>query len=200
VRGFIHSSLSFKGEKRPGDFYPTGVGYAGAMAAKISRQTTDLSAYPDLVVIYLGMRAYSLKGLRTLLRIGPQIARAVAERPDGLLRHEDILFSLLPPHFGMRQYWRDFDSLERWSHSLPHKKWWLDFLKDTGGTTFWHETYFARGGVECIFDDLKKPIGLSAFAPLREARGPMFSARKRALRDASSSSPAVVSESDLYQI
>jgi hypothetical protein len=31
-----------------------------------------------------------------------------------MLLHENLLFSLLPPHAGMRQYWRDFESLERW--------------------------------------------------------------------------------------
>jgi pimeloyl-ACP methyl ester carboxylesterase len=39
----------------------------------------------------------------------------------------------------MRQYWRDFDSLERWARSLPHKAWWQEFLRDSGGTGFWHE-------------------------------------------------------------
>jgi hypothetical protein len=31
------------------------------------RQTVDLSAYPDLVVIYLGMRVNVLTGIKTLL-------------------------------------------------------------------------------------------------------------------------------------
>jgi Domain of unknown function (DUF4188) len=44
------------------------------------------------------------------------------------------MFSLFPPHAGMRQYWRDFDSLERWARSLPHRQWWQQFLRDRGGT------------------------------------------------------------------
>jgi hypothetical protein len=63
---------------------------------KVDRQTVDLSAYPELVVIYLGMR----------------------------------------------QYWRDFEALERWARSEPHRLWWKQFLRDSGGTGFWHETYF----------------------------------------------------------
>jgi hypothetical protein len=58
------------------------------MAAKVQRTTVDLSAYPDLVVIYLGMRVNSLRGLKTLMRLGPAIKSAVAAKPDGLLLHE----------------------------------------------------------------------------------------------------------------
>jgi hypothetical protein len=101
--------------------------------------------YPDLVVIYLGMRVNSPRGVTTLISLGPKIRKSVEARPDGLLLHENLLFSLIPPHAGMRQYWRDFDSLERWARSLPHQQWWQQFLRDRGGTGFWHETYF-RGG------------------------------------------------------
>ncbi|HEX5430772.1 MAG TPA: DUF4188 domain-containing protein [Bryobacteraceae bacterium] len=150
------------------------------MASKVSRTTVDLSAYPDLVVIYLGMRAKSLRGVLTLLRFGPRISSAVAGKPDGLLLHENLIYSLFPPHFGMRQYWRDFESLEAWARSLPHRDWWQDFVRDPKGTAFWHETYFLKGGMEAIYDDLPKPIGLMQFAPQRQAQGAMFSARRRA--------------------
>jgi hypothetical protein len=150
------------------------------MAERLKRQTVDLSAYPDLVVIYLGMRVNMLTGLKTLLGMGPQIQQAVKEKPDGLLLHEDLIWSLAPPHLGMRQYWRDFDSLERWLRSLPHQKWWQDFVRDSGGTGFWHETYFLRGGMESIYTDLGAPTGMMKFAPLVAARGAMFNARKRA--------------------
>ncbi len=145
----------------------------------VNRQTVNLSGFPDLVVIYLGMRVRELQGLGKLLRTGRQIRAGVAERPDGLLCHENLFFSLVPPHVGMRQYWRDLDSLERWTRELPHQQWWKDFLRDSAGTGFWHETYFMRGGVEAIYDDVDKPIGLMSFAPLEKARGPMFSARNR---------------------
>ena len=145
----------------------------------VSRQTVDLSGFPDLVVIYLGMRVRSVRGMAKLARTGRQIRAGVAEGPDGLLLHESMVFSLVPPHAGMRQYWRDLDTLERWTRELPHQQWWKDFLGDSAGTGFWHETYFMRGGMEAIYDDMPKPIGLSAFAPPEKARGPMFSARTR---------------------
>jgi hypothetical protein len=156
-----------------------------------------LSSYPDLVVIYLGMRVNTLAGLKTLIGFGPRIAKSVDARPDGLLLHENMLFSLMPMHAGMRQYWRDWESLERWSRSEPHRQWWQQFLKDSGGTGFWHETYFMRGGIEAIYDDVAVPVGMMRFAPVKPARGPMFSARSRAMR-AGESAPAVVSETDLY--
>ena len=108
---------------------------------KALRQTVDLSAYPDLMVVYLGMSVNALTGVKTLLGFGPKIEGSVAARPDGLLLHENIFYSLFPLHLGMRQYWRDFESLERFTRTEPHREWWKKFLRDTGGTGFWHELY-----------------------------------------------------------
>jgi hypothetical protein len=33
---------------------------------------------------------------------------------------ENLIWSLVPSHLGMRQYWRDLDRLERWTRSGPH--------------------------------------------------------------------------------
>ena len=145
----------------------------------IQRMTADLSAYPDLVVIYLGMRAQSMRGLITLGTFGPGIAKAVAEKPDGLLLHEQLFYSVFPLHVGMRQYWRDFDSLEKWSRSLPHKQWWAEFVRKPAGVGFWHETYFRRGGFESVYDELAEPVGFLKFGTPVKAEGPMFSARQR---------------------
>jgi hypothetical protein len=150
--------------------------------AKVTRQTVDLSAYPDLVVIYLGMRVQSLRGLKTTISLGAKISAAVEAMPEGLLLHEGLMFSLFPLHVGMRQYWRNFDLLETWARSLPHQGWWQNFLRNPGGTGFWHETYFLRGGIEAVYDGLKSLPGLGQFAPVRAAEGPMFSARLRAGR------------------
>jgi hypothetical protein len=163
---------------------------------RVLRQTVDLSGYPDLVVIYLGMRVNRLGGLRLLFSLGPQIQKSVDAKPDGLLLHENILFSLFPLHVGMRQYWRDFSSLENWTRSGLHRAWWKDFLRESAGTGFWHETYFIRGGMEAIYDDVPSPIGLLAFAPSQEAKGGMFSSRQR-LHLQGEPPPAVIAEKDL---
>ena len=167
------------------------------MNSKVQRQTVDLSAFPDLVVIYLGMRVNAWTGLKTLFGLGPQITASVNQKPDGLLLHENLIMSLFPLHLCMRQYWRDFDALEAWSRSTPHREWWQDFLRSSRGTGFWHEAYFMRGGMEAIYDDMRIRLGFGQFAPLQPARGPMFSARQRA-KLAGESPPAVVQEAELH--
>jgi len=167
------------------------------MATKVNRQTVDLSCYPDLVVIYLGMRVNRLTGLKTLLGFGPKISDSAAAQPDGLLLHENIIYSLFPMIVGMRQYWRDMDTLLEWSRSEPHRTWWTNFLRDSKGTGFWHETYLMRGGMEAVYDDVPKPIGFMRFAPTQPARGPMFGSAQRA-RAGKSDNP-VVSEKELYE-
>ncbi len=168
------------------------------MTGKVNRRTVDLSGYPDLVVIYLGMRVNALTGLKTVLGFGPAIAQSVDARPDGLLLHEPLIFSLFPPHAGMRQYWRDFDTLEAWARSAPHREWWQRFLRDSGGVGFWHEAYFMRGGMEAVYDDMVRDTGFLRFAPVQPARGSMYTARSRAKRPGEAPSPAPVSEKDLY--
>lgn len=167
------------------------------MPTRVERRTVDLSNYPDLVVIYLGMRVNRVTGLKTLLGFGPQISASASAQPDGLLRHENILYSLFPMHVGMRQYWRDTESLLKWTRSDPHRRWWQNFLKDSGGTGFWHETYFRHGGFEAIYDDIAQQIGFTAFAPIVPARGPMFGAAARSGREFANA--PVLSEQDLYE-
>lgn len=166
------------------------------MPSSVERRTVDLSAYPDLVVVYLGMRVNRITGLKTLIGFGPKISDSVVAQPDGLLLHENFVFSFFPMHAGMRQYWRDMESLLAWTRSDPHRQWWKSFLRDSGGTGFWHETYLLRGGMEAIYDDIAKPIGFMRFAPVVPARGAMFGAAHRTARDINRE--PVVSENDLY--
>jgi hypothetical protein len=166
------------------------------MSARVERQTVDLSGYPDLVVIYLGMRVKRIAGIKTLLGFGPKIDASAAAKPDGLLRHESITYSLFPMHLGMRQYWRDLDSLLKWTRSEPHRVWWQGFVRDSGGTGFWHEAYFRQGGMEGSYIDMSPSIGFMTFAPVVPSRGPMFSAAARAGRVYAGE--PVVPEKELY--
>jgi hypothetical protein len=145
------------------------------MEQKSVRRSVDLSAWPDLVVIYLGMRVRSLRGIPTLLRTGRGISALVRDPPDGLLAHEGMAFSAR--HIAFRQYWRDFEALERFTKSQPHRGWWTDFLRDNQGTGFWHEAYSARG-MEAIYISMP-PIGFARFAPPRTPQGPYMTARGR---------------------
>jgi hypothetical protein len=170
------------------------------MKKAVYRETVDLSEYPDLVVIYLGMRVSAFRGIKTLLGLGPQIDKEGAKMPEGLLHYENnIIFSLFPLHIGMRWYWKDFESMEKWSRSGTHRKWWIDFIKDSGGTGFWHETYTMNAGMEAIYDDVTKPLGFKSFAPSVEAKGSMFSARKRtSLGGDTPEQPEGTKEQELY--
>jgi hypothetical protein len=96
----------------------------------------------------------------------------------------------------MRQYWRDMESLLAWSGSAPHREWWKNFLKNSGGTGFWHETYLMQGGMEAIYDDIPHPIGFMRFAPMKPARGAMFGAAHRTGKTPPNAT--VVTEDELY--
>lgn len=143
-------------------------------------KTVDLSEFPDLIVIYLGMPVHNLRGLLHLFVTRKRIKKMMQERPEGLLRHESIIYSLLPLHIGMRQYWRNYDALETFARKTSeHIACWKDFTRDPKGTGFWHETYCMRGGMEAVFNDLESKIGLTSFAPVVESRGKLRMARNR---------------------
>lgn len=165
----------------------------------MDRRTVRLSQYPDLVVLYLGMRVNAFRGIKTLLGFGPKISAVGRDMPDGLLAHDNIIYSLFPLHIGMRQYWRDFESLENWARSEPHRLWWREFLRDPKGTGFWHEAYFMRGGMEAVYVDVPQIFGFRKFAEEVPAKGTMFSSRQRAGREGDATSPSVVAESELYR-
>jgi len=158
--------------------------YSRLVADPPRRTTADLADYPDPVVIYLAMRAEEPGGAETLV-CRPRSEPPSRPGPDGLLLHEEVVYPDEDrPHYGMRQYWRDFESLEAWARSLPHKAWWTDYLRDRGGTSFWHETYFRRGGIESAFVDVPDgTVGLNGFAPMVRSEGPMLSARLRLEKD-----------------
>jgi hypothetical protein len=71
------------------------------MKSSVDRQTVDLSAFPDLVVIYLGMQVRTLKGIKTLLGLEPQIDKSGLGRPEGLLHFEsNIHIQPFPAAYG----------------------------------------------------------------------------------------------------
>ena len=168
--------------------------YAG-MSIPTNRRTVDLSGFPDLVVIYLGMIVRDPQpGMDTLMYFASAIQQVVGRTPPGLLLHEDIIYSQDPLHYGMRQYWRDFDSLERFARSEPHREWWAKMVRDSAGTGFWHEAYLMRGGMECAYVDLAEPYGMLKFAPALPMRGHMLTARGRLGIGGDETGPRPVSE------
>ena len=147
------------------------------MQHKPSRVAVDLGAYPDLVVVYLGFHVSTLRGFFAILGIGKGLGMIRRNKPDGLLADEPVLYGLR--HIGMRQYWRDLESLEAFTRSDPHKTWWAQFSKDAKGSGFWHEAYRKSGGMEAIYINMPKTIGLASFAAERRPEGPFLSSRDR---------------------
>lgn len=151
------------------------------------RQSVQLSDYPDMIVIMLGFRATSLRGLLSLFKIGSGLRSMAMKRPDGLLAHEQLLFGF--NHVGIRQYWRDLDSMEAFTRSAPHAGWWRDFPKMGKGAGFWHETYSRSGAMEALYVNMEQPVGFGKFAPALNPVGPFRSARRRMAHTALKSSP-----------
>jgi len=54
-----------------------------------------------------------------------------------------------------------------------------------------------RGGMEAVYDDILQEIGFLPFAPAREAKGPLFTARSRAGRTGEPALPLAVTEEDM---
>jgi len=156
---------------------------------KFERRTVDLSDYPDLIVIFLGMQPLSPRGMWTVTRTTYDVWKMLQDKPEGLLRHENQAtlngFFSLSISFGFRQYWRSFDELEHWSHTSVHAEWWRKMVQGTRGTMIWHETYAMQGGIDAIWGSTNKveKLGLAQFAPNIEAKGSSYSARKRIHRE-----------------
>ena len=162
---------------------------------KEERRTVDLSAYPDLVGVYLGMRVNRLTGIKTLFGFGPRISASVAAQPDGLLFHQNMVYSLFPTHFGMRQYWRDAESLLKWTRSDPHRQWWQQFLKNSAvpvsGTK---PTSARRHGSE-----LRRYSGPLRLCSLRSGgAGPRADVRRSKTGRQRTAGPPVITEEELY--
>jgi hypothetical protein len=121
----------------------------------VKRQTVDLSAYPDLIVIYLGMRVHSLRGLLRLAKLGPQIRQSWQQRPRGsaAARGPDLLaFSAACGHAAV-----------------------LARLRLSGGLG----ARRPASQVVAVYDGDLGALGLASFAPIVPAKGPLFGARSR---------------------
>ena len=84
------------------------------MRITVNRQAEDLSRYPNLIIIDLGMRVNGLMGLKTVFGFGPRISASVGAQPmgSGCMKISFSLGSRLMPVW---QYWRDMQSLLAWT-------------------------------------------------------------------------------------
>jgi len=153
------------------------------------RRTVDLSPYPDLVMILLGFRLRSLRAVPTFFRLGRGFAEIARHPPEGLLASDNFLFGW--NHLGIRQYWRDMETLSRFTRTSPHAGWWGRYATNFGGAGFWHEVYCARGGVEALYLGMPETgFGLGRFARAARPEGPLKSSAGRIAADRAHRGPA----------
>ena len=123
---------------------------------------------PGTVVFGIGMRINRLWAVHRWLLPTINTVRMwwymQHNRPDGYLNGYLYVYWR---GVGMMQYWRDFESLEAFSHdnSQPHLAAWrqLAALTKTDQTFgYWHETYrIAPGSYEAIYGSMPR-FGLAA--------------------------------------
>ena len=165
----------------------------------VVRQTIDLSPYPDLVVIYLGMRVNTLTGLKTIFGFGRQIDASVAAKPDGLLLHERIFFR------SIRRTSACANTGATWTASWPSPA--PNHIAPGGQNSSKIPAAPASGTKPTASVAVWKPStttsqnqsGFLRFASAADARGSRFSALQRVGRgEPAKPADQVVPESDLY--
>ena len=139
-----------------------------------------------LVVFVIGMRINHFhkfgKWLPVVRAMGPMIEELYRDKDSGFLSTETMLRS--PRTIVLLQYWRDFDSLERYARARDHKHWpaWTAFNKAVGsdGTVgIFHETYaVADRASETVYANMV-PFGLGKISGTVPATGSRNEARSR---------------------
>lgn len=148
------------------------------------RHTAD---YNDpLVVFLIGMRVNRVlradKWLPVARAMGPMVAE-LADDPDSGFLGAETLFKPWRSVV-MVQYWRDFDSLERYARAEDRRHWpaWAAFNRAIGGNGtvgIFHETYVVPvGGLETIYANMPR-FGLGRIAGTVPATGSRRAARER---------------------
>jgi len=156
----------------------------GRMTVINGRKTADFSG--PVTVFIIGMRINSFlkigKWWPVFKSMGPMIEELARNKDSGFLGTEYALCS--PRQIMLLQYWKDFDSLERYARSKDEKHWpaWVAFNRNIGsdGTVgIFHETYVVQGGAyETVYGNIPS-FGLGKVAGLVDATGSRNEARDR---------------------
>jgi hypothetical protein len=158
---------------------------AGIMSTiQPGRMTAAFSG--PLAVFVIGMRINHFhkpgKWLPVVRAMGPMIAELSRDPASGFLATEFMLRGMRT--IVLLQYWRDFDSLERYARAREHKHWpaWTAFNKAIGndGTVgIFHETYAVPDhATETVYANMP-PFGLGKISGTVPATGSRNEARSR---------------------
>lgn len=139
-----------------------------------------------LVIFMIGMRINRFwrfdKWVPVARTMGPMIAELSRDPDSGFLGSEYMLSGIRT--IMVVQYWRDFDSLERYARDRDRRHWpaWTAFNRAVGvsGTVgIFHETYsIAAGAHESIYGNMP-PFGLGRVSGTVPATGARAEARSR---------------------
>lgn len=139
-----------------------------------------------LVVFLIGLRINHFRKIGQWLPVaramGPMLAELSADPDSGFLGHQPMLAGLRT--IMLVQYWRDFDSLERYARARDKAHWpaWAAFNKavgKSGAVGIFHETYAVpAAGHEAIYVNMPA-FGLGAVSGLTPATGSREAARGR---------------------
>eukprot|EP01037_Dinobryon_pediforme_P012117 gene12117-12202_t len=149
-----------------------------------------------LVVFLIGMRINHFhkpaKWLPVIRAMGPMLNELHRDAESGFLGAE----TLFQPWRTVLlvQYWRDFDSLERYARARERQHWpaWTAFNRAVGndGTVgIYHETYSVpHHGLETIYANMV-PFGLGKVAGIVPSTGSRKTARTRMTGQADETAP-----------
>jgi hypothetical protein len=128
------------------------------MSVNAGRFSADIEG--DFVVFLIGMRFNHLLKVRKWLPVAlamPKMLKAIDEHPEiGCLGYQQWLGRTTI----LVQYWRDFDSLDRFAKDKdqPHIEPWRQFNRavgKSGDVGIWHETFKVRAGeYEAIYGNM----------------------------------------------
>ncbi len=137
----------------------------------------------DFVVFLIGARLNRLRAANRMRRVAGQMTqmqKALAQHPELGCLHTQNWFGRTTIAV---QYWRDFDSLERFARDRdqPHLEPWREFnrlVRDSQDIGIWHETYLvAAGAHEAMYVNMPT-FGLAAAGTLDRVGAGSTAARR----------------------
>ncbi len=135
-----------------------------------------------------GQRLYEEAGIDTEMMQALEKAR-----DEGLLLNRPLMSPEGPL---LLQYWRSYDTLDRWARRQPHSRWWRWLLENIGkGIGFYHEIYQPRAA-EAIYEHGTHPVGPALFSSLQHVKGGEGHSQERQRRFAAASDARVSAEPD----
>lgn len=119
-----------------------------------------------------GQRLYEAAGIHDAM----MAALEVAKSESLLLLNRPVM---APEGPLLIQYWRSYEDLDRWSHQLPHLRWWQWLVENSGrGVGFYHEIYQVQAA-EAIYEPGTVPVGPAQFCSVQVVQGGEGRSRQR---------------------